>query len=144
MRKWFMVLGFVYIIVTVAVLATARADEPPEAWAVANQTTVAWDAVEVDAGAVRYAVYLQRTDLSGAVLVGDAVEAGGTGETRYTVTLPAYGACLVGVRSVWIVDGERVAESEIGWSNGPAIATAGTFGVRFFAVEVARGLRRVE
>lgn len=122
-------------------LCAVAAAEPPASWHPANQVTVAWDPVGSEVGEISYKLYLQAVNLAGDTLVGDPLPVGNTAETTFVITLPEQGSYLVGVQSVLNVDGQQTAESPIGWSNDPAIATQGTFGTRYYLVDPAIGLR---
>ena len=122
-------------------------------WHTANQRTMAWDAVSPPVnifepssflGVIRYKVFLQSTDLSGAP-VGNPIELAEIDATQYTITFPGQGVFIAGVRSVLILEGQQVGESAIVWSNNPASVQGGvTFGFRYFVVDEAGNLRSVQ
>jgi hypothetical protein len=103
-----------------------------ETWATANQTTIGWDAViaTVEDGAIQYGIYLVPANASDRTT---AVEVMVTADLSAIITLPHQGKYIAGVRTLLFVDGERVAQSEVAWSDDPVSVLSGvTFGLRYF------------
>jgi len=108
-------------------------------WHVANQTTVAWDAVTVlsdgsplpTGDTIEYKIYLANsvTDPSKT----NPVEVGRTAALQFTITLGTEGRFLVGFQSIRISGGADVGESVIAWSDDPAACLNNeTFGLVYF------------
>lgn len=107
-----------------------------DVWVTANQVTVAWDPVTTLSNGdpippndtVTYNVYIRNVATSTETMVGTGIV-----NTSYTITFSAEGKYLVGVSTVRIPEGTtEEMESVVGWSDDPAIATGGTFGVQMF------------
>lgn len=134
-------MAMVFTTVVMLLLFFSSLTEAQE-WKTANQVTVAWDAVTVkqDGEAipaediVEYTLYL-----SNAVTDPDKsnpVEIGSTRELQYTITLNTEGKYFAGIKSKRIVVNadqteEVVGESEIVWSDDPAVAP-NPFGLRYY------------
>jgi hypothetical protein len=108
-------------------------------WHIANQATVGWDAVtQLDNGdplpagdVVQYVVLLANalTDPNKT----NPAEVGTVTALEYTVTLNVEGRYLVGIRAERIVEGTKVSESIVAWSDDPAyVANGETFGLSYF------------
>ena len=101
---------------------TAQAIE----WTVANQGTVAWDAVttNIDGEAfpvgdvISYRLYIKKIGVE-----GDGIFAGETAELQFTLTFPTEGKWLAGTKTIRkpIDNPEESIESEISWSNSDNI-----------------------
>lgn len=115
-----------------------------QTWHPTNQVTVAWNAVELPAGAsgsIAYDVYTvgATADKSTATRVARATT------TQLTIGFANEGKYFVGVRSVRIVDGVDVSFSDsTSWSDNPAVVAAGTFGVVYYIPPAAVGGLRKE
>lgn len=127
-KKGFIILAL--MLAGVLVFAAAASAEI-EVWHPVNQVEVGWDAVtqtvdgaEITTGSVEYDVRAAGIDRSSPQVLWRGPE------TAATVTLPAEGKFLLGVKAYRVVDGEDVSESEISWSDDASVVKAGLpFGV---------------
>ena len=127
----------------IIVFATAANAQTPQTWHTANQSTVAWDAVETNENGdpvlpaeISYVVYLCNavTDIN----CTNPAEVASTTETQQLITINTEGKYFVGVKAVRAVDGEIVGESVIAWSNDLAY----NWGLQYYAAPaVPSGLR---
>lgn len=113
MKKVFAVLAFALVVM----VGVAMAAE----WHVANQTTIAWDAVTTSAdgtvtfgaGEITYNVYLANavTDPTKQ----NPSKIGNVSATEYTITLNTEGKFVPGVSAVRTVGADVIGESGITW-----------------------------
>jgi len=131
MKKMLMSLFLIMSVLLFCSTASAIVDS----WMPANQVTIAWDAVTTlgdgsaitSGGTVEYEVVRASADKSDIQVLWSGPE------TQVQLTLVAYGRMIFGIKSLLIVDGQRVSESEYGWSDDPeVVGSAGTFGVLFY------------
>ena len=103
-------------------------------WHTANQTTVSWDAVVVASGVVQYEVFaadnVTDPDKDSPISLWRG------SELVTTVTLPAEGEYIIGVKTWRIIDATTELESVIGWSDDPLIVggAENVFGIKFYEV----------
>lgn len=129
-------------IVPLAALIIIAVPLVPDAfeWHIANQVTVAWDAVTdrsdgtplPTGDGIEYVVYTanELTDPD-KQNIGDPVWTGTA--TEATLTMAVEGSFMVGVRAIRMVDGVNVGESDISWSDNPAaVSDEGEFGLRYW------------
>lgn len=109
-------------------------------WVTANKVLVSWDANDTSMltsdERLTYKLYLSNVatdpDKTNPSVVGV------TSETTYTITLIDKGRYRAGVQAVLQAladDGvtwEKAAESEISWSDDPAVTNGEIFGIRFY------------
>ena len=126
------------MVATVAILSLMAFSMESNAttWKVANQVTVAWDAVTtltdgtpIPAGStIQYQVYI-RTDPTGNPLAsGNPITA-----TQALVTFAAEGFYDIGIKAQRVVSGQVISESTVAWSNDPLVAQGGNdFGVQYY------------
>lgn len=131
MKRWLM-------IAMVAVLSLAALSMKANAitWKVANQVTVAWDAVTtltdgtlIPAGStVQYQIYARVDPAGTAVASGSPLTV-----LQALVTFAVEGFYDIGVKAQRLVGGQVVSESVISWSNDPLFAQGGNaFGVQYY------------
>lgn len=107
-----------------------------QTWHTTNQATVAWDAVTVPSGTVEYVLYLNNaiTDPDKT----NPAEIARVSATEYTFTLNTEGRYFIGAKSVRVVDGVDVSESEIVYTDNPEVCLDGNdFGVQYFELPAA-------
>jgi len=129
-------LAMVFVVSTVAGSIAGAMD-----WHVADGVSVKWDAVTTDAagnpfaeGGIEYAVYSARIDKVDPMLLWRGPE------TQAALTLMQQGRFLLGIKSILVVDGKDVAESDMAWSDDPEIVADGAvFGVMFFTAPAKPG-----
>ena len=119
----------------------------PVSWTVANQATVAWDAVTKTvedvvipaADLIEYEIYLVPS--SSANKDADKILLGTTQELEYTITFPSEGRWLAGARTVRTPEGETDKQySIIIWSDSDdAIVVPSPFGFMYFAAPGSPG-----
>lgn len=114
-------------------------------WFITNQATITWDAVtelhdgtvipEVDI--IEYRIWLSNANIDPDK--ANPIEVGTTSELVYVVTLNTEGRFFVGLQTIrktlmGLAAEERVVgESEVGWSDNPAIVKDGLiFGLQYF------------
>jgi hypothetical protein len=109
-------------------------------WHTADSVTVTWDPVTADGdgdpisvGTIEYEIVYARLDRS------DPVSLWRGADTSAVLTLPTKGRYLLGIKTLQLIDGEVVAESDYGWTDDPAIVadtdgdgTGDVFGIQMF------------
>jgi hypothetical protein len=112
-------------------------------WKQVNQVTIAWDPVETlgDGSAlppgstIKYQVYTK--DAAGIIAPKIEVDA-----TQALLTFTTEGNYIVGVSTVRYVDGAKVSESIINWSDTNGVMTPNPFGISSYqSPAMASGLR---
>lgn len=106
-------------------------------WHTANSTRVGWDAVTkssdgsvtFDPAEITYQVYIvnSATDpqKTNPVKIGAPISG-----TEETITLNVEGRYIAGVSAIRTVDGTRIGESDIAWSD----QTPNPWGIQFYAI----------
>jgi hypothetical protein len=134
------------MVLAMMLVFTGTAMAQVDNWHIANQATVGWNAVTLlDNGepipatdTVRYVVLMSNaiTDPNKT----NPVELGTTDALEYVITLNTEGRYLVGIKSERLVEGTKVAESTVAWSDDPAAVKDGkTFGLTYFRPPQAVG-----
>ena len=130
-------IGLVTLAMVLAVLVGVSPLFADVTWKNTNQITIAWDAVTtlnngnpIPVGfSVLYRIY---TRIFGTI---SEVEVTSLAATQVIITFSDEGRYLVGAKAVRLEDatGLAVSESEISWSDNPAVvSSAGTFGVIYY------------
>jgi len=109
-----------------------------QTWHTTNQATVAWDAVPVASGTVEYVLYLSNAITDPAKT--NPAEIATVTDTTYIFTLNTEGRYFIGAKSRRLVDGVNVGESEVVWTDNPAVCADGVdFGIQYFEPPAAPG-----
>jgi len=130
--KKLLVLFFAFLFIGFA--GTANAID----WTVANQATVAWDAVTQNVDGETFPaddVILYRLYIKKAGTAGDGTFAGETDALEFTLTFPTEGKWLAGVKTIRKPkdNPDDIIESEMLWSDSDDIVTVPIpFGIVFY------------
>lgn len=124
MERLISIFVILFLLMTAGIVVVAYGDQMHPA----NQRTIAWDPAE---NATGYRVYARKIGSQEPILLDE------TDRAEFTATLDTEGVYRLGVRSIRreVVNDEltTVAESEIAWSDDPAVCAAGEiFGVYYF------------
>ena len=131
MKRWLMA-----AMITILSLIAFSMESNATTWKVANQVTVAWDAVttltdgtSIPAGStIQYQVYIRTDPTGNSVASGNPITA-----LQCLVTFAAEGFYDIGIKAQRVVAGQVVSESVIAWSNDPLVAQGGNdFGVQYY------------
>ena len=114
--KKILVLLFAFLFIGFAVPANAIE------WTVANQATVAWDAVTQNVDGETFPVgdvILYRLYIKKDGTAGDGAFAGETAALEFTLTFPTEGKWLAGAKAIRkpVADPTEIIESEMIWSD---------------------------
>jgi uncharacterized protein YxeA len=137
------------LIVIVILLITSLASA--QTWHTANQGTFAWNAsttlsdgssVPVN-DTVKYQAYKR---LSPALPTAGEKAGAEITTLQQTVSFTVEGGYFVGVSAIRYTGTERIGESQVAWSDNPAVCVNGqTFGFKYyFQIAFPTGLRQVQ